>query len=45
MLPVLGKKKKGESLFIYLFCPSGAAPDGFWSSACCVNPPPVHVAY
>src|SRR5215212_7443815 len=43
----LKKKKKWESrvyLSIYLFCPGGAAPDGFWFSVSvsCVNPEPVH---
>jgi hypothetical protein len=29
-------------LSIYLFCPGGAEPDGFWFSVSCVSPPPVH---
>ena len=31
------KKEKGESSSTYLFCPGGAAPDGFWFSLSCVN--------
>jgi hypothetical protein len=30
-------------LFIYLFCPGGAKPAGFWFSVSCVNPSPWHV--
>jgi hypothetical protein len=26
------KKKDGRDLSTYLFCPGGAAPDGFWFS-------------
>jgi hypothetical protein len=37
------KKEKGEREFIYLLCPGGAAPGGFWFSVCCVCPEPVHV--
>ena len=38
------KKRKGREL-VYLFCPGGAAPDGFWFSVSvsCVNPSPEHV--
>ena len=35
--------KRREEEIIYLFCPGGAAPDGFWFSDCCVCPEPVHV--
>jgi hypothetical protein len=40
------KKEKGREFIylFYLFCPGGAAPDGFWFSVSvsCVNPEPVH---
>jgi hypothetical protein len=34
MLPVYEKRKRGERIYLisYLFCPGGAAPDGFWFS-------------
>ena len=42
---IIKKRKRGESLSTYLFCPGGAAPDGFWFSVvvCYVCPEPVHV--
>ncbi len=38
------KKKKGKRVYlsIYLLCPGGAFPDGFWISVICSSAPPLH---
>jgi hypothetical protein len=37
---IIKKRKRGESLSTYLFCPDGAFPAGFWFSDSCVSPEP-----